>query len=846
MLKLPCSRPLFLALILSAYLFFGIQYVVAAESYSIVHDNSSDYCIHYDATESTSVKQAARDLQKYLHQASGVRLNVVNRKDVICHAYIYLGASHAAASVGISDDGLPYESFRLKTQDGNFYIVGNDSADGALTLHGGTSHGTRNGVYTFLEDYVGIRWLMPGEVGEEVPVHSEIVIPELDHFEAPGFENRRIPYIQNDNPLVQEWLQHQKQGFSLQLNHYHNFRHLIPAGLYDEHPDWFPLIDGTRPRPSGRYKLETTNPELVNEVAQQVSEALKQTPSLYSYSISPSDSGGWSSSPESLALYDRDPHGKVSITPLVLDFYRNVAEKVGNEFNDHVLCGYIYTNYLYPPSKGVPELPDNLCLVLAPDISYGYGLYREATRQDLEHLLRQWKGVTPQIAYYDLPVNLLQSVGAPNPPGLEILSYLYPRIAGAGMRGVYMYGVSAWGQGALTNYLLAKLNWNPKASVQVLAREFFQSAYGQDAGPVMQELYSLLDENNKKFHQHNETAGFRLTPALLKAVYVPVLGEMQSLFNKAQQLAKTTKQHQRLWMFQRNMQRFVAYLQAAGLADSSELRLFSEQSVNKQRISNQYSGVELALAPLSDGDQEPAYKLRMRILRDEVKNFFHDLLSGYKPTEQSSKRVDKSKERAVQSISLRGGAHMALYPHKNMDAEINFTRVVDFGELVRFRFYDADGELLRQGLVSTNKPLHISLQGQRVYQLEIISGQAILQMHVSGPALAVSTQSDKQGLHLSGMIGEWTFLVPKKVSVLSLSLHTESLQENAAVDIYSSSGRKVASLDTSGTLSSRTEIHVKGEWGAWRIVGKASRSGVVDDVWLKLDERVTQWVAHGV
>lgn len=807
----------------------------AADALALVQAGHSNYCISYPPAAPLSVQGAARELQDYVRRASDANLSVVTRPSPGCGHYIYLGNGPAAASAGIVAAELPFEAFHITSRNNDLYIIGRDTRDGELTPFGGTSHGTRNGVYSFLEDVVGVRWLMPGEVGEDVPWRRDIYLKPLDRVEAPAFENRRIPYIQNDNPLVLQWLQRQKQGYSLQLNHYHNFRRLIPAGQYDEHPDWFPQRNGKRPRPSGRYKLETTNAELVRAVGRQVSRSLARDPSLYSFSISPSDSGGWSTSPESLALYDRDPHGRESVTPLVLDFYRHVAQQVAKKFNDRILCGYIYTNYLFPPSTGIPHLPDNLCLVLAPNMSYGYGLYRETTRKDLELLLRQWGGATPQVAYYDLPVNLLQSVGAPNPPGLEILTYLYPKIAAAGMRGVYMYGVSAWGQGALTNYLLAKLNWDPHADVDALTQEFFQRAYGGAAGPLMQQLYARLDAANKQYHRQDEAAGYRLTPALLQAVYVPLVADIRRLFSEAQHQVATPLQRQRLWMFQANMQRFVDYLQAAGLTSVVDGSPFSAEALRAARPNDQTPGLELALAPAPDAGEESAYKLRLRLMVDKVLHFFRQWTALH--GDESALNPQGP------SATLRGRALMALYPQQNGEVDITFTKVVDFGESVRFRLHDANGQVLRAGSVRPNTVVQEKLAKNRVYFLDIYADKAIVQSHVHGAYLALATQLNARGLHLFGTPGSLEFIIPVNVTDFSIALQTESSSETAAADIYAPGGRHAASLDTSDGMSSELRLRSKQTAsGVWRVVGRKPRAGVVDDVWLQLDKRLPPWL----
>lgn len=58
------------------------------------------------------------------------------------------------------------------------------------------SRGTLRGVYTFLEEYAGVRWYMPGPLGEVAPQTNAIVIPnELHVRRKPDFTERMLaPY----------------------------------------------------------------------------------------------------------------------------------------------------------------------------------------------------------------------------------------------------------------------------------------------------------------------------------------------------------------------------------------------------------------------------------------------------------------------------------------------------------------------------------------------------------------------------------------------------------------------------------------------------------------------------
>jgi len=129
--------------------------------------NRAAVCPIYRALDAPdSVKAAASELQRYVHEVTGVQLSIV---DTPMTPMIALGASPSATNAGVTAQGLPLEGFRIATRGQNLYIVGPDTPMGQTTPQGGTSNGTRNGTYAFIERYLGVRWLMPGEHGDYVP-----------------------------------------------------------------------------------------------------------------------------------------------------------------------------------------------------------------------------------------------------------------------------------------------------------------------------------------------------------------------------------------------------------------------------------------------------------------------------------------------------------------------------------------------------------------------------------------------------------------------------------------------------------------------------------------------------
>jgi hypothetical protein len=364
----------------------------------LVAGEGTTFVIYVDADAPPSVAWAAATLQHCMYRAAKAKLAIVDEptEPMIC-----LGDNASARAAGVDVSGMPLEGFRILTAGGSIYIAGPDTADGEKTPQGGTSNGTANGVYTFLEEFVGVRWLDPSEHGDYVPTTADITIPETDISDAPFFLNRRLPYTQERRPETKQWHARQKLGLSLYLNHGHNWRRPVPAELFDEHPDWFPERGGKRVRPAGRYKLCVTSPGLINHFAQQAIAHFDANPSSTCYSLSPSDSAGYCECAKCSALYETDPNGKLSVTPAILNFYNEVGKIVGQKYPDKVLAGYVYAAYVFPPHEPIPLQP-NVFLVWAPSFDYGFTLHRPELREQWEGLLAQWTETTDNIAYYDL------------------------------------------------------------------------------------------------------------------------------------------------------------------------------------------------------------------------------------------------------------------------------------------------------------------------------------------------------------------------------------------------------------------------------------------------------------
>lgn len=774
----------------------------------LVVDGRSDYVIYHQADAPPSVKTAAAELQTYTEQVTGAKLPIVAepREPMVC-----LGANASATAAKVSAADLPVEGWRQAVRGRNLYLLGPDTADGEQTPQGGTSSGTRNATYTFIEQFLGVRWLMPGPHGDDVPRLASVTIPDRDLQGQPFFLNRRVPYTQERTEASKQWWARQGLGWSLFLDHGHNWTTIKPED-FAQHPDWFAESGGVRTPPTGRYKLCVTNQGLIEAFARAAIEHFDANPQATCFSISPSDSAGWCQCANCKALYEADPNGELSVTPAIIQFYNRVAQIVARKYPRKILAGYVYAQYVYPPSKPF-QLAPNVFLVWAPSFDYGFTLYRPDMQRRWDELAPQWMKVTANIAYYDLPNCVHNELGAMNPPGLEILEFLYPRLRKYGFRGVYVYGNPAWGYSGPMNYLLARLAWDPGANVRGLFDDYIKRCYAEGA-PEMKQFYLLLDDATKTYYLANPKESYVLSEGRLRDVYARNYPELQRLYRAAEGKITDPEAKARLAMLGDNMLVLHWNLRQAKLLPEPEQSSFyrSDKDFFAFMKANANS---LALAP---GAPAASGAIREKL------------------AVQPAAALPAVARASMAPFLLRGPQRLVIMPSGPAAAEVSFSNITNRGGIIKYQLYDAQGALADQGVVSAEVPIALAAASPH-YQLIIAAGSQSFQVSVKGAAWVVSGRVDDKGLHFLGKTTPLHFHVPAGVAKFPLWLASDAPGETAAATLYAPDGRKAATFECTQRSVDLQEINVgPNDSGWWTLVFDQPATGVVDDVWVKAGE----------
>ena len=262
----------------------------------IVSDGDARASIVIAEEPPRTVPLAARELQAHIEKMSGAVLPIGTAPDPNLPVTIYIGQSAFTDAQGITDDGLYHGAFRIVSGPDWLVLLGRDRdftpiepwprhrRDHPETqaaweeIYGGPCEnpmnyncgprvgfnesagiwrydegGSLQAVYALLRDW-GVRWFMPGELGEVVPTARTLALPTMDRTVHPDFFIRypywgqRFPRVPLEDVLW--WL---RLGFNdgssvLGVGMPSHGMRLITGNAYmrENHPEYYALYGGVR------------------------------------------------------------------------------------------------------------------------------------------------------------------------------------------------------------------------------------------------------------------------------------------------------------------------------------------------------------------------------------------------------------------------------------------------------------------------------------------------------------------------------------------------------------------------------------------------------------------------
>lgn len=313
----------------------GNEYVAKEISVpmTIVEKGSSDFVIVTEENPDATTKTAVKELQTYIKKISGAKIKSVTENEFSPEdkAIILGKTSLEKGNVEINRKKIAKDGFKLYSDGKHLFIAGSDS------------RGTLYGVYTFLEEYLGVRWFTP-EL-EVVPESEDIIIDaNINRIVEPSFSIRRNDCIGTNDAHrartkmnVSFWEEAKAYGGALTYVLWDvTLDKLVPDDLITEHPDYFATTaEGTKTCDH----VCLSNPDVLKVAVKNARKAILECETDAKYiHIGQKDNINYCRCKKCEELYEK--YGSVS-APTIL-FTNAFADALDDEFPDFTFTFYAY------------------------------------------------------------------------------------------------------------------------------------------------------------------------------------------------------------------------------------------------------------------------------------------------------------------------------------------------------------------------------------------------------------------------------------------------------------------------------------------------------------------------
>ncbi len=467
-------------------------------------------------------RHAAQELRAHLAQITGENLPVVTDRQVADRVPIVVGKSELLSRLGVPVDfaALGDEGTHLETKDTALVLAGN-------------KRGVLYAVSTFLEDFLGVRWLTPDCT--VLPESGTFDLPDIRRQYVPPLEYRTTDYVcardagwASRNKLNGQWseIDEARGGRVIYKGFVHTFNALVPpADYFPTHPEYYSEIKGKRFGPD-RSQLCLTNPEVLRIAIGTLHDWIREWPEATLFSVSQNDWYNFCECAHCTALAEREG----SQMGPILHFANAIADEIAKDYPDKVIDTLPYQYSRKPPAHLRPR--DNVVVRLSNiECCFVHPLESDPYNASFKRDLRDWAKVTDRLWIWDYVINYAHCI-LPFPnlyvikPNIEF--FVHNSVTGIYEEANYF---SPGGELAeLRSYLVAKTLWDPSYDTDRAIDEFVTGYYGTAATPIRDYLNLI--------HRQLETR-----PEMHVRIYAPpeigyltpeVLTQSARLFDRAE------------------------------------------------------------------------------------------------------------------------------------------------------------------------------------------------------------------------------------------------------------------------------------------------------------------------
>ncbi|QNK58966.1 DUF4838 domain-containing protein [Paenibacillus sp. PAMC21692] len=427
--------------------------------------------------DDANLSSAASIMAEYVKKSTGADLPILTTAQLTASGTQYDG--DVRVYIGSGAPGTEaVMAFRLQSlSDDGFVIM---PYRNTLSISGPNDWGTEIGVYEFLERYVGVRWLMPGPDGEDVPLHDDIIIPFRTVIDEPAVMSRHFFGTEAWYTLqtTADWAKYNRMHDVVKFHHYLNV--LFDPKVFANNPEYYP--GGVVPTHPYAWQ-PCFNDDTADAAIWRIKDFFNNFPEEKSFSLGINDSNNYCASDIARTNGKINSIGIPDMSDVYYSWVNQVVEGVLEEYPDKYFGLLAYWNVYDPPttklnSHVIPYITDDRMSWIDPDI--------ETIGNELTE---RWQQKADNIGFYEYLFG--------NP-------YNLPRVYMNKMAEAYKYaeehGVKAhvaelypnFGEGPKP-WLSAKLQWNSDQDVDLLLSEWYERTVGVNAASDLKAYYDLWE-----------------------------------------------------------------------------------------------------------------------------------------------------------------------------------------------------------------------------------------------------------------------------------------------------------------------------------------------------------------
>ncbi len=428
----------------------------------LVQDNQTEYSIVRAADATEAEIKAADELRSYIFEITGCNLGIITDDQPETDAEIVVGYTNRQKDGQFDESALGNEGFAIERVGKKLFIAGSDT------------HGALYGVYTFLEEYLGVRFY--ASTYEYIPKNPTLILQPFErNTQVPVFEFRDIDFVTSRVDDYQTKLklngayapnEASSGGKVDYVGFVHTFDSLVPPSLYkEEHPEYWGMnADGT-PQTQVWRQLCLSNPDVLRIATDSVRAWLEANPTADIISISQMDSTG-SDLPcmcqNCQAIYDEEGAYSGAIIRFVNAIAAEFAEEYPNTQFDTLAYRYSRSVCKTAPADNVIVRLCTIECCFSHPLGSCPDFNSSADSNTIAEDIVAWSEITDNIYVWDYVTCFTESVTIF--PNFNTLLPNAKFFADHNVKGVYEEGnyfseTSDFAE--LRSYIMAKILWDP-------------------------------------------------------------------------------------------------------------------------------------------------------------------------------------------------------------------------------------------------------------------------------------------------------------------------------------------------------------------------------------------------